>query len=142
MRRDMDEVFGDGIWAPAIGHRRRGGFCPAVDVFYEGQPPRAIVHAELAAVSPDAIGLEIQGRKLVIAGHRAAPKAEGRLYQQIEILSGSFRRVVELGAEVVADEATAVFTDGILRVELPLAEPGARSHSVPVRHQREGGEVR
>src|SRR5262245_10528921 len=135
MRRDMDELFGDGIWAPAIGHRRRGGFSPSVDVFYEGDPPRAIVPAELAGVSPNGIGLEIQGRKLVIAGHRAAPKAEGRLYQQIEIMSGSFRRVVELGADVVADEATAVFTDGILRVELPLAEPGARKHTLSVRHQ-------
>jgi HSP20 family protein len=31
--------------------------------------------------------------------------------------------VVELGAEVVADEARAAYEDGILAVEIPLARP-------------------
>ena len=47
------------------------------------------------------IGLEIRGRQLLIAGERRAQEAEGRLYQQIEIEHGPFRRAVELGADVV-----------------------------------------
>ena len=84
---------------------RRGGFSPAVDVFYAGDPPRAVVHAELAGIDPDEIGLEIEGRELVIAGHRRPADAEGRVYQQLEIDFGPFRRVIPLGADVVADEA-------------------------------------
>jgi HSP20 family protein len=71
----------------------------------------------------DEIGLEIRGRQLLIAGERRAQQAEGRLYQQIEIEHGPFKRVVELGADVVADKASASYTDGVLQVEIPLAAP-------------------
>jgi HSP20 family protein len=131
MRREMDELFGD-VFDRALGTRNRGGFSPAVDVFYEGDPPRAVVHAELAGIDPDEIGLEIEGRELVIAGHRRPSEAEGRLYQQLEIDFGPFRRTIPLGADVVADEAKATYRDGILRIELPLMQPRTRSRSVPI----------
>ena len=131
MRREMDELFGD-VFDRALGPRHRGGFSPAVDVFYEGDPPRAVVHAELAGIDPDEIGLEIEGRELVIAGHRRPADAEGRVYQQLEIDFGPFRRVIPLGADVVADEARATYRDGILRVELPLVQAQARTRRVPI----------
>jgi HSP20 family protein len=133
MRREMDELFGDVLSQPV---RRRAGFMPAVDVYYEGDPPRAIVQAEIAGVDADEIGLEIKGRQLVIAGHRRRAISEGRLYQQLEIASGAFRRVIELGADVAGDEAKAQFRDGILRVELPLIEPAEQTHSVPIETNR------
>jgi HSP20 family protein len=40
--------------------------------------------------------------------------------------------VIPLGAEVVPSSARATYTDGILRIELPLARPEARSRSVPI----------
>ena len=133
MRREMDELFGDVFGGGVLGPHHRGGFSPAVDVFYEGDPPRAVVHAELAGVDPDAIGLEIEGRELVLAGHRLPPAdAEGRVYQQLEIDFGPFRRVIPLGADVLADEARATYRDGILRVELPLVQPEPRSRRVPI----------
>jgi HSP20 family protein len=132
MRREMDELFGD-VFDRALSPRQRGGFTPAVDVFYEGEPARAVVHAELAGIDPDEIGLEIEGRELVIAGHRhPGPDAEGRVYQQLEIDFGPFRRTIPLGAEVIADEAKATYRDGILRIELPLARPQVRTRSVPI----------
>jgi HSP20 family protein len=131
MRREMDELFGD-VFDRALGPRNRGGFSPAVDVFYEGDPPRAVVHAELAGIDPDEIGLEIEGRELVIAGHRRPSDAEGRVYQQLEIDFGPFRRTIPLGADVVADEAKATYRDGILRIELPLVVHQRRSRSVPI----------
>jgi HSP20 family protein len=113
MRREMDELFGDVFDRTGLAPTRRGGFSPAVDVFYE-------------------VTLEIEGRELVIAGHRRPEDAEGRLYQQLEIDFGPFRRVIPLGAEVVPNEARATYTDGILRIELPLARPEVRSRSVPI----------
>src|SRR4029077_8973783 len=135
MRREMDELFGD-VFERALGPRNRGGFSPAVDVFYEGDPPRAVVHAELAGIDPDEIGLEIEGRELVLAGHRRPADAEGRVYQQLEIDSGPFRRVIPLGADVVAEEARATYRDGILRVELPLVRPDTANQSVPIEVER------
>ncbi|QEC50692.1 Hsp20/alpha crystallin family protein [Baekduia soli] len=138
MRREMDELFGDVFGTGVLGARHRGGFSPAVDVFYETppgpDPPRAVVHAELAGIDPDEIGLDIEGRELVIAGHRrpADAEAEGRVYQQLEIDFGPFRRVIPLGADVVAEEARATYRDGILRVELPLVSADARARRVPI----------
>ncbi|MEJ7784040.1 MAG: Hsp20/alpha crystallin family protein [Solirubrobacteraceae bacterium] len=134
MRREMDELFGD-VFGVALAGRvgpHHGGFSPAVDVFYADDPPRAVVHAELAGIDIDEIGLEIEGRELVIAGHRRPADAEGRVYQQLEIDFGPFRRVIPLGAEVVAEQATATYRDGILTVELPLARPEPRTVPIDV----------
>ena len=51
MRREMDELFGD-VFGGGPRTLRRGGFSPAVDVYYLADPPRAVVRAELAGVDP------------------------------------------------------------------------------------------
>ena len=127
MRREVDELF---------AARRQGAFAPAVDVFYVADPPRAIVHAELPGIDPDAVTLEIRGRELLLSGHRPPPRGERRLYQQVEIVHGDFHRVVPLGADVVADEARANYRDGVLEVTLPLVRPEKRAaRRVPIRDE-------
>ena len=117
MRREMDELFGNVFERTGLATRGEG-FAPKVDVYYLGDPPR----------------------ELVITGHRTPADPEGQVYQQIEIEYGPFRRVIALGAEVVADDASAVYEDGVLRVELPLAQPGGTSRKVPIEIPREDGE--
>ena len=133
MRREIDELFGDAF--ERSGFRGRG-FSPSVDVYYEDDPPRAVVKADLAGVEIEDVALEIQGRRLLIAGERRAEQAEGRLFQQIEIESGPFRRAVELGADVVGDQARASYEDGVLVVEVPLARPEHRARRVPIEEGR------
>ena len=130
MRREMDELFGD-VFERSRG-LRAGGFSPAVDVYYTDDPPRAVVKADLAGVHVEDVALEIRGRQLLIAGERRPAEAANRLYQQIEIAHGPFKRVVELGADVVAEEARAGYDDGILRVEIPLARPDESVRRVPI----------
>lgn len=139
MRREMDELFGDVFDRTGLAPRRRGGFSPAVDLFYEGDPPRAVVHAELAGIEPKEIVLQVEGRDLVIAGHRRPTEAEGRVYQQLEIDFGPFRRVIPLGADVVPDQTQATYRDGILRVELPLRQESPRTLSVPIEIPEDDG---
>jgi HSP20 family protein len=129
MRREIDELFGD-VFERATG-LRGGGFSPPVDVYYVDDPPRAVVKADLAGIHLQDIALEIRGRQLLIAGERRPAEAAGRLYQQIEIEHGPFRRIVELGAEVAADEAKASYEDGMLEVEIPLA-PANPVQRVPI----------
>ncbi len=131
MRREMDELFGDVLQRGRLA-RRHLGFSPAVDVVYTSDPPRAIVTAELAGVALEDLDLEIQGRQLILSGTRGPAQVEGDLYQQIEIERGAFRRTVELGAEVVGEEAKASYEDGMLRVELPLLRPAVRARSVRI----------
>jgi HSP20 family protein len=130
MRREIDELFGDVFERSGFGPGR--AFMPEVDVYYCGQPARAVVKAELAGVDIDEVSLEIRGRQLIIAGERRAQEASGRLYQQIEIAHGPFRRVVELGADVEADEASATYEDGILRIEIPLVEQADAARRIPI----------
>jgi HSP20 family protein len=138
MRREMDELFGD-AFERRIAPHRHGGFSPAVDVYYTGDPPRAIVRADLAGVDPAGIALEIRGRDLILAGRRPPEGGEDRVYQQLEIEHGPFRRVVALCADVDPDAATAAYEDGMLIVELPLAPP-KRSRTVPIDVGRDGEE--
>ena len=131
MRREMDELFG-GVFDRSLAPHRRAGFTPRVDVSYVGDPPRAIVHAELAGIDAGDLGLEIQGRELTLTGNRREAVVEGRVYQQLEIEHGPFRRAISLGAEVAADQARATYHDGVLRVELPLVQPEAKTRNVPI----------
>ena len=133
MRREMDELFGD-VWGAGrpFSGRRQIGFSPRVDVYYCGDPPRAVVKAELAGVSLDTVNLEIVGRELVIRGERPVQETEGRVYQQVEIEAGPFRRVVQLNADVAAEEASATYEDGVLRVALPLRTSRQASRQVPI----------
>ena len=123
MWREMDELMGEQWGGEAGRHRTRpqAGFSPRVDVYYCGRDePRAIVLVELAGVDADSVTLEVAGRDLVVSGERAIRETEGRVYQQVEIEAGMFRRVIELGADVVAEHAQASYDDGLLRIDLPL----------------------
>jgi HSP20 family protein len=138
MRRQMDELFGDAWTRAGLSPQRRPGFRPRVDVYYCGDDrPKAVIKADLAGVTADDLSIEVRGRTLVISGERKARDAEGRVYQQIEVESGPFQREIQLGVEVVADEARATYEDGILRVEVPLAVPG-EGRQVPITGPKPG----
>jgi HSP20 family protein len=139
MRREMDELLGD-FWDQA-GYRQRrqaAAFVPRVDVYYCGEdtPEKAIVKVELPGIELEAVNLEVRGRTLVISGERPVRDTEGRTYQQVELPSGPFRRVVELSVDVNADDAQATYEDGILRVELPTRLP-RDAQQVPIERPAE-----
>ncbi len=102
-----------------------------MDVYYCGDPQRAVVKVDLAGVNLDEVGIEISGRQLAIVGERQVQETEGRVYQQVEIESGPFRRVVELQVDVDAERAKATYEDGVLRVDLPLRD-AAEATRVPI----------
>lgn len=132
MRREMDQVMGDTWSRTRYVTRRASGFSPNVDVYYCGEPQRAVVKVDLAGIELSEVGIEVSGRHLAIAGERHVQESEGRVYQQIEIPSGHFRRIVELQVEVDADRAAATYEEGILRIELPLRDPTQTTRRVPI----------
>jgi HSP20 family protein len=138
MRRQIDELFGD-VWSRAgLAPQRRGAFRPRVDVYYCGEErPVAVIKADLAGIDAENLSIEVRGRTLVITGERKARDAEGRVYQQIEVESGPFEREIQLGVDVLADQARATYEDGMLRVEIPLAAPG-ETRQVPLKDPSAG----
>ena len=87
MRREMDELFGD-VLDRGLSPLRRGGFSPAVDVYYASDPPRAVVRADLAGIDPNAVQLEITGRELVLSGQRETESADDRVYNSSRSRAG------------------------------------------------------
>ena len=112
--------------------RRSRGFTPNVDVYYCGDPQRAVVKVDLAGVSLDEVGIEVGSRQLAVVGERQVQETEGRVYQQVEIPSGPFRRVVELQVDVDPERASATYDDGVLRIELPLRDPAETTRRIPI----------
>jgi HSP20 family protein len=112
--------------------RRSRGFTPNVDVYYCGDPQRAVVKVDLAGVSLDEVSIEVGNRQLAIVGERQVQETEGRVYQQVEIPSGPFRRVVELQVDVDPEQASATYEDGVLRIDLPLRDPAETTRRVPI----------
>ena len=136
MRREMDQLFGDWPGRGLIG-TQSSGFSPKTDLYYRGADPSgtpqmAVVKVDLAGVDLGAVAIEISGRELVISGERPVQETEGRVYQQVEIDSGPFRRTVELQVDVDPERAKATYEDGILRIELPLREQAETSRRVPI----------
>jgi HSP20 family protein len=59
---------------------------------------------------------------LLVAGERRRPSVPGRVYQQMEIETGAFQRQVRLAEDVDPEHASARFANGVLTVELPVAD--------------------
>jgi len=135
MRREMDQMLGDAWGQSGYLPSKASGFSPSVDVYYSGNPQRAVVKVDLSGVDRAAISIEVSGRRLVISGERPVQETEGRVYQQLEIASGPFRRTVELQVDVDADRARAAYEDGVLRVELPFRAPTEGTRRVPISHE-------
>lgn len=132
MRREMDEML-SGTWGRATYISRRAtGFSPNVDVYYSGDPQRAVVKCDLAGIDLATVGIEVSGRQLTVVGERPVQETEGRVYQQVEIPTGPFRHVVELQVDVDSERASATYEDGVLRIELPLRDESEVTRQVPV----------
>ncbi|MDQ2623233.1 MAG: Hsp20/alpha crystallin family protein [Actinomycetota bacterium] len=141
MRREMDEML-SGSWSRATYiSRRASGFSPNVDVYYCGEPQRAVVKCDLSGIDLASVGIEVSGRQLTIIGERPVQETEGRVYQQVEIPTGPFRHVVEFQVDVESERATATYDDGVLRVELPLRTETEVTRRVPVDRASKGREI-
>jgi len=90
---------------------------PRVDV-YE-LTDRLVVVAELSGVNRQDLRLSIIGSELVIAGIRRAISPRDTIaVHQLEIECGRFMRRLRLSRPVTRQNVRAVFTDGLLTIEI------------------------
>ncbi len=93
---------------------------PPTDV-YETEAT-VVVRVEIAGMREEEFSIALSDRYLVIRGQRP-DVPERRAYHQMEIFFGEFMSEVELPVQVVAEEASAEYRAGFLRVTLPKALP-------------------
>ncbi len=110
-------------WRQVLGPPGSPRFCPpviepAVDV-YETER-EVVVVAEIAGILEGEVEIIVDGRKLVVSGERRpSARRPGRLYAQMEICHGPFRRELLLPTEVAPDKARVEYSRGMLEIALP-----------------------
>jgi HSP20 family protein len=92
----------------------------AVDVYETDD--EVIVAAEIAGISEEEVEIVVDGKVLILSGERnPASSQPGRLYSQMEVCHGPFRRELVLPADVDPDRARATYAQGMLEIVLPKA---------------------
>ncbi len=129
------EILLADVWqGPRLSGLRRG-FSPNLDSYHTDDPHELTVVVELAGVDPASLTIAVSDRVLVITGERRRAKADGRVYQQIEIEYGPFERHVQLAEDVDPDRARARYEQGLVTISLPVSErpPAGRDrHTIVV----------
>jgi HSP20 family protein len=134
---EMDRVFDDfGFgrtwlarpgrgWSGLRGRGEMDAWIPAIEVFQRNN--ELVVRADLPGLTKDEIKVEIADDTLTIHGERKREHEEERegVYRS-ERSYGSFRRVVELPAGTMTDQAKAAFKDGVLEISMPAPSEQVR----------------
>lgn len=124
-------------WQSAQFSRPRSGFRPNADSYHTDEPHELTVIVELPGVDPRSVTLAVSERILVVAGERMRTRAEGRVYQQMEIEYGPFERRIRLAEDVDPAAARARYEQGMLTVSLPVsdASPPRERHTIVVERE-------
>ncbi len=102
------------------------------DVFEDEQ--RVVVRLELPGMERQDLDIQVSADTLTVRGEKRFEReaTEGR-WRVLQCAYGEFQRRVALPVPVKSDEARAVYKDGVLKIELPKAEPAKpRAVSIPV----------
>lgn len=105
---------------------------PPTDVFE--MEDCLVVLVEVAGMRDDTFSVTLNERRLTVSGTRQGALRELRAYQQMEIRYGEFRSEVILPWLVNREQVSAIYRDGLLRVELPRA-PGQQIRIVDVEQE-------
>lgn len=112
-----DEVD-DRFFVPSQGWSMLGG-----DVFEDER--RLVVRLEVPGLEKQDLDIQLVDDALVVSGEKRFEResTQGR-WRVLQCAYGSFRRVVPLAVPVLPDKARADYRNGVLRIELPKAQPG------------------
>jgi len=82
-----------------------------------------VINAELPEVRKQDVKVTVENGVLTLTGERVLEKEEkGRKYHRIELAYGSFARSFTLPEDADTAKVTAVFKDGVLKVQVAKAE--------------------
>jgi HSP20 family protein len=99
----------------------RGAWNPSVDI-YENKD-QIVLEAELPGMKREDFELTIENNVITLRGERKFEKKEETdNYHRVERAYGAFSRSFTLPQTVTAENATADFKNGVLRVALPKRE--------------------
>ncbi|MCP3953324.1 MAG: Hsp20/alpha crystallin family protein [Desulfobacterales bacterium] len=121
MTNRFNRIFGS-TFTPA---RTRDESCdctwrPVVDIYEEENG--VALKAELPGIDKSDIAIDVKDRVLTLSGERTVEnETEDKTYYRRERTYGKFQRVFTLPEGISADDVTADFKDGVLKVHIPKA---------------------
>jgi len=121
MNNRFNRIFGS-TFAPAriLKEDRDSVWRPAVDIYEEENG--VALKAELPGIDKKDISINVKDGVLTLSGERTVEnETEERNYYRRERTYGKFQRLFTLPEGVSAEEITADFKDGVLKVHIPKA---------------------
>lgn len=112
--RDLERLLTDTTRTP-------GTIGMPMDVFRDGE--NYVVKIDLAGADPETIDVDVEDRTLTVRAERKAERThEGFEWLVRERAVGSVARQLTLGNNLAIDRIEADYSDGILRLTIPVAE--------------------
>ena len=132
MRRFVDEMDRPfGVWPRAFAEEA-SGWWPATDI--AEQDGKMVVNVDLPGMKPEDVKLEVTRESLVISGERKQEREEkGEGFHRSERHYGRFYRQIPLPEGAETDKAEARFTNGELRVTIPVPQVAHERRQIPIR---------
>ena len=116
--RAFDQPYGLGRGTVETGESVTGTWTPQVDVFENAEA--IVLKVELPEVDAKDVDIQIEGNALTLRGERSLENADKReSYHRIERSYGPFSRTFTVPSTVDAENTSAGFRDGVLRITLP-----------------------
>ena len=128
MRDVMERLFDDRLFRPIWVSDGERELPLALDVFTT--PEMLVVKAALPGMKPEDVEITIADDLVTISGAYKEEKetAEEAGYIHKELSRGAFHRTFTAPVALKADQAKAVFKDGILTLSIPRAEESKARH--------------
>lgn len=112
-----DRFFHD----PIFKSRNHESWHPAVDIMEDGR--NIILNVELPGMNKEDISVHIEDKILTIKGERKCENEEKNdRYYKKELIYGSFSRAFNLSDDILVDDVSADYKDGILKITLKRDE--------------------
>jgi HSP20 family protein len=127
VREAMERLFDDRFLRPFWLTNGERQIAPALDVYTTTDA--VVAKAALPGVKPEDVEITISDDQVTISGTFKEEKETTEAgYVQKELSRGAFRRSFAVPAALKADEAKAVFKDGLLTLTIPRAEEAKPRH--------------
>jgi HSP20 family protein len=138
MRRfteDLDRMFGD--VSSGLQQGTAANFIPQVEMFEREN--QLVVRVDLPGMDRGDIRVEATDDGLLIEGERRSENEENRggVYRS-ELTYGTFRRFIRLPEGVDAENAQAMFRNGVLEVTLQMPQQQSRRRQIEVKGEDMG----
>ncbi len=107
----FNSCFNDSV----VREKRSQGWTPVVDIL--SQNDTVVLNVELPGMKKENISVNIEEKVLTIKGERKLEN-EDNVFHRRERYYGNFKRSFNLSDDILTDEVSADYTDGILKVTL------------------------